>query len=145
MCFCSSKSLFLFSIQTLSTPRQFHILRQMPTFSRDPDSDMEIVEDSEPERVRIRSQGRKSASNAREPQINISASRMHQCSNIDSHTTATVIEISGMSLKSLNFCPNLRLSRLRILYLVLWPEFDHTWISFYSRSTRYATLQVVAA
>ena len=100
MFFYSPKTKFLCrscrSIQELSTARNLaHTMsRQIRPLSRNTDSDIEIVEDSEPERVQLR---HKSANDAGLLQ-SISTSGMHQrtLNNVGLHTTATVIEISGV-------------------------------------------------
>lgn len=97
----------------------------MRPLSMNTDSDVEVVEDSEPERVQLRN---KSASDAGP------ASRNHRrLHNAGLHTGAAVIEISGVCVcvKELNHVwTHMRLSRLRIIHLVLWKECDHIRISF---------------
>jgi hypothetical protein len=70
----------------------------MRRLSRKLDSDMEVVEDSEPERVELRNRSPKSSSDAGVLQRNAPASGTHQrrLKNAGLHTTATVIEISGV-------------------------------------------------
>jgi hypothetical protein len=54
---------------------------------------MEIVEDSEPERVHLRNQSRETKNDA--GQLGRTATGIHKLHSAPFHTTATVIEISG--------------------------------------------------